>query len=184
MAQTLFSKHCSMWLFSEYNVHKCYTGLNQQQVDNHYYANARNLLSVTSIYGITNKIQVLLSDLQQGSTCFMWTSTPIPNKMSIMHSVGRMACTIAFNNPWPFSVIVHKLPHQKIHRSGDIILSQKPSKITVWIKIYVIHLPQLCSNKPCSFPHSPFHFSLCDSNAIWAISSIGRPHGTSPATLV
>jgi hypothetical protein len=24
----------------------------------------------------------------------------------------------------------------------------------------------LCSNKPCSFPHSPFHFSLCDSNAI------------------
>jgi len=120
-------------------VHKCYTGLNQQQVDNHYYANAINLLSVTSIYGITNKIQVLLSDLQQGSTCFMWTSTPIPNKMSIMHSVGRMACTIAFNNPWPFSVIVHKLPHQKIHRSGDIILSQKPSKITVWIQIYVIH---------------------------------------------
>ena len=43
-------------------------GLHQQQVGNHYYANVRNLLSVTSIYDITNKIQVPLSDLQQGST--------------------------------------------------------------------------------------------------------------------
>jgi len=44
-------------------------GLHLRQVtDNHYYANVRNLLSVTSIYDITNKIQVPLSDLQQGST--------------------------------------------------------------------------------------------------------------------